>query len=124
MTIDEFNNFYKQELSEILKAIEDERKRLLCHVIKRIVIVVVAFFLILIIKKLIYNSGILIILFIIGAVSYLYFGCYQRYEDYYKDYKVKIIGSIVKFLDKSLVYDPYYLFPRKDLKKATFSIPL
>lgn len=113
MTINEFNDFYRGELSEILKVIEEERKKLLSHISKRILIIIVAFLFTLMIEKLTQASGIIVILFIIGAVSFLYFSCSNRYRDYYKNYKTRIIGSIVKFLDGSLQYEPYHYIPEE-----------
>lgn len=113
MSIKEFNNFYRFELSEILTAIESKRKALISHTLKSIIIIGIIFLILITISRDSDRGAPLFILFIIGACIYLYFSIHGRYEDFHKNYKTRVIGSIIKFIDDSLIYMPYSFIPEE-----------
>lgn len=67
MSIKEFNDFYRFELSEILNTVETKRKAIVSHILKSIIIIGIIFLTLLTINRGSDRGAPLFILFIIGT---------------------------------------------------------
>lgn len=103
----EFDEFFNSTLLQTLHDVEIERKSLKSKILNEIAVIGIILVITLFISVL--KSTIDIKVFIIGlilAAIYWRFRFSERIKNYKREYKIKLIGSILKFIDGSLFYEP------------------
>lgn len=122
-TLNDFGEFVRGDFSQVLSALEDERNAYWRYFLKTFVII-----LSIVLVGIIIASGtsqfsiFLICLIAFGGVLFLIL-CSKRYSAYAANYKNRLVGGIIKFIDDSLSYSPFACIPEsKFLSSNIFSI--
>ncbi len=115
----EFDEFYRGILLQTLKAVETERKTLKSEIpIEGAVIgtlLIITFF------ASVVKSTVGIEVLIVGlilSVVYWHLRFSKRIKNYKREYKIKVIGSILKFIDDSLFYEPDNYVTEKQFEES------